>query len=133
MPTGTQLHIKPLVRMNPIDAITSAEAALVIAPPATPDELEELEGELAVRFPDELRTLLAHAARIDGGGVGTIDFTGRAMDYEDRDLFPGQRADGLPDGAVVGDLRQDEEKDAADDDDRHDDPDHTPSHRRIIP
>ncbi|MFL5927546.1 MAG: SMI1/KNR4 family protein [Gaiellaceae bacterium] len=82
--------------MNPIDAITSAEAALVIAPPATPDELEELEGELAVRFPDELRTLLAHAARIDGGGVGTIDFTGRAMDYEDRDLFPA----GLP---IAGD------------------------------
>jgi hypothetical protein len=45
-----------------------------------------------VPIPDELRALLAHTARVDGNGVGTIDFTGRTMDYEDRDLFPA----GLP-------------------------------------
>jgi SMI1 / KNR4 family (SUKH-1) len=82
--------------MNPVDAITSAGTALVIAPPASPEELERLTTELGVPLPDELRAVLAHTARVDGSGVGTIDFTGRAMDYEDRDLFPA----GLP---IAGD------------------------------
>jgi hypothetical protein len=40
--------------------------------------------------------VLAYTARIEGSGIGTIDFTGRTMDYEDRDLFPA----GLP---IAGD------------------------------
>jgi SMI1 / KNR4 family (SUKH-1) len=78
--------------MNPVDAITSAETALVIAPPATAGELDELAAELGVSLPEDLRAVLGHTARLDATGIGTIDFTGQTMDYEDRDLFPA----GLP-------------------------------------
>jgi hypothetical protein len=82
--------------MNPVDAITGAGAALVIAAPASLAELEELTGQLGVALPGELSAVLAHTTRVDGGAVGPIDFTGRSLDYEDRDLFPA----GLP---IAGD------------------------------
>ena len=78
--------------MDPVDALTSAHAALVIAPPAPPDDVDALATELGTPLPHELGAVLAYTARVDGSGVGTIDFTGRSMDYEDRDLFPA----GLP-------------------------------------
>ena len=46
--------------MNPVDAITSAQAALVIAPPATPEELDELE----VPLPEDLRAVLGLMQRL---------------------------------------------------------------------
>jgi hypothetical protein len=53
--------------MNPVDAITSAQAALVIAPPATPeelDELDELAAELDVPLPEDLRAVLGLVQRL---------------------------------------------------------------------
>lgn len=60
--------------------------------PAAPDGLaEELEAELGVELPRELRALLAHAQGIDGV-LDRIDFTGRSVSFEHTDIFPA----GLP-------------------------------------
>jgi hypothetical protein len=62
--------------------------ALELHPPPPPGEIEALETELGVRLPRVLRVLLERTGGIDGGPLGTIDFTGRTFDVEVRDIFP---------------------------------------------
>jgi cell wall assembly regulator SMI1 len=63
-----------------------------LAPAAPPEELERLEGELGLPLPRELRATLELTTGIDGGALESIDFTGRTLDVEVRELFPA----GLP-------------------------------------
>ena len=74
--------------MDPIEAIRNARPeALELMPPLSAPEIASLETELGHPLPDDLRVLLAHTAAIDGAPL-ELDFTGRTMDYEGRDLFP---------------------------------------------
>jgi hypothetical protein len=58
-----------------------------LTPPLTIAEIAELEAAVGVPFPRELVNLLGETAGIEDL-LGGVDFTGRTMDYEDRDLFP---------------------------------------------
>jgi len=74
--------------MDPIEAIRNARPeALELMPPLSAPEIASLETELGHPLPDDLRVLLGHTAAIDGAPF-ELDFTGRTMDYEGRDLFP---------------------------------------------
>src|SRR5205823_27590 len=74
--------------MDPIEAIESASAArLELAPPLSRRETDSLEVELGHRLADQLRRLLQYTAAI-GGATFELDFTGRTMDVEVRELFP---------------------------------------------
>src|SRR4029453_11951130 len=63
-------------------------ANLELQPPLTKCEIEELQVEVAAPLPRELRAVLEHTAGIDGTALDAIDFTGRDMSFEDRDVFP---------------------------------------------
>lgn len=93
--------------MDPVETIERAQATglvdedgdevtLELAPGRSPAEIEGLGAELGVPLPRELRELLAHTAGIDGTALDAIDFTGRSLSYEDKEVFPA----GLP---IAGD------------------------------
>jgi hypothetical protein len=93
--------------MDPVEAIRRAQAAklvdedgdevaLELAPGLSPAEIEGLGVELAVPLPRELRELLAYTAGIEGTALDAVDFTGRSLSYEDKEVFPA----GLP---IAGD------------------------------
>ena len=67
--------------MDPLEAIRRAqtEVELELAPGLPPSDVERLVAELSVPLPDDLRSLLAQTAGIDGGPLETIDFTGRSL------------------------------------------------------
>jgi cell wall assembly regulator SMI1 len=65
--------------------------ALDLGPGLSKSELESLEAEVGVPLPRELRAVLERTSAIDGA-LEQIDFSGRTLDFEDRDLFPS----GLP-------------------------------------
>ena len=81
-----------------MDAVEVIERACAERPelrlrPTPPrDEVDALETELGVPLPGDLRALLERAGGIDGGALGTIDFTGASFDVEISDIFPS----GLP-------------------------------------
>jgi SMI1 / KNR4 family (SUKH-1) len=57
-------------------------------PGATRGEIEQIEADLGISLPVELRTVLERTRGVDPD----VDLTGRTMDYEDREVFPS----GLP-------------------------------------
>jgi len=67
------------------------QVVLELGPGLSQRELETLEAEVGVPLPGELRAVLERAATIDGA-LEQIDFSGRTLSFEDRDLFPA----GLP-------------------------------------
>jgi len=84
--------------MAAVDEITRAQAsdlvdevgneiALELAPALSPAEIERLEDDAGVRLPRELRTVLEYTAAIEGAAAD-IDFTGRNLAFEAKDLFP---------------------------------------------
>ena len=75
--------------MDALDVIRRADVdGLELAPPLPPDEVARLEEELGAPPSRELRAVLGRTAAIAGTRLDRIDFTGRTMDYEDRDIFP---------------------------------------------
>ena len=85
-------------RVDPIEAIRRAQAAelvdedgheveLELHPGLAPEEIAAVEAEAGEPLPRELRTLLAYTAGLDGA-LETVDFTGRTLSFEDRDIFP---------------------------------------------
>jgi hypothetical protein len=64
------------------------EVVLELAPPLTEAEIEQLQAEVGVPLPRELRAVLEYTAGIDGTALDTIDFTGQSMAFEERNLFP---------------------------------------------
>lgn len=84
--------------MDPVAEIRQAQAAdlvdedgnsveLNLAPPLSAAEIENLEAEVGVPLPLELRGLLEHTSGIEGA-LESIDFTGRIFGFEARELFP---------------------------------------------
>jgi cell wall assembly regulator SMI1 len=84
--------------LDPIEAIRRArDAALVdedgnevvleLAPGLAEPEIDELEAEVGVPLPRDLRALLGHTAGIEGA-LESIDFTGRSLMFEAEDIFP---------------------------------------------
>jgi cell wall assembly regulator SMI1 len=84
--------------MDPIEAIRRAQATalvdedgnevvLEVAPGLTEREIDELQAEVGVPLPRELRMLLGHTTGIDGA-LETIDFTGRSHSLGAEDVFP---------------------------------------------
>ena len=65
---------------------------LELAPAAPAEELERLKGEVGLPLPRELRATLELTMGIEGSALESIDFTGRTLDVEVRELFPA----GLP-------------------------------------
>lgn len=83
--------------MDAVELIARARAdGLDVAPALGAHEIPRLEPELGAPLPGELRAVVEQTAAIGGTRLGEIDFSGRTMDYEDRDLFPS----GLP---IAGD------------------------------
>jgi len=85
--------------MDPVEAIRRAQGAelvdedgdavvLTLAPGLSATELEQLQAEIGAPLPRDLRAVLEHTAGIDDTALDGVDFTGRDMSYEDRDLFP---------------------------------------------
>jgi SMI1/KNR4 family protein SUKH-1 len=75
--------------VDPVEAIKGVQGGgLTLAPPLSVDRIARLQEELGAPLPRELRAVLGYTAGIEGTAVDGIDFTGRDMDYEDRDLFP---------------------------------------------
>ena len=85
-----------------VDALERARAAELVdergkpvtlrfAPPLPAAEIDALARELDAPLPHELRAVLEYTSGIDGP-LETIDFTGRTLDVEVRELFPA----GLP-------------------------------------
>jgi cell wall assembly regulator SMI1 len=88
--------------IDPIEEIERARSAelvdedgkpvvLTVEPGVPASEVAALEAELGLALPRELRTLLAYTAGLDGV-LDCIDFSGRVLSFEDRDIFPA----GLP-------------------------------------
>ena len=75
-----------------IERACAEHPELRLRPPPPRDEVDALETELGVPLPSDLRVLLERAGGIDGGPLGTIDFTGASFDVEISDIFPS----GLP-------------------------------------
>jgi hypothetical protein len=84
---------------DPVEAIRRAQAAelvdedgdevvLEFAPPLAPAELAQLEEEVGVPLPRELRTLLEHTSGIDGSALESVDFSGRTLDFGLEEVFP---------------------------------------------
>jgi hypothetical protein len=85
--------------MQAVEAIRRAqEASLVdedgdpvvleLAAPFSDSELEAVAAEVGAPLPSELRAVLEYSAGIEGSSLDGIDFTGRSMSFEDRDVFP---------------------------------------------
>ena len=85
--------------MQAVEAIRRAqEASLVdedgdpvvleLAAPLSDSELEGLATEVGAPLPSELRAVLEYTAGIEDSALDGIDFTGRSMSFEDRDVFP---------------------------------------------
>jgi cell wall assembly regulator SMI1 len=77
--------------LDPIEAIREAEHAnlgVELQPPLSQGDIDDLEAEAGAPLPGELRAVLEHTAGIDGTDLDAIDFTGRDMSFEDRDVFP---------------------------------------------
>jgi cell wall assembly regulator SMI1 len=68
-------------------ALKQSDVEVRIRDGLTSDEIAELETEVGAPLPRELVVLLAETAGIDGVLAG-VDFTGRTLDFEDRDVFP---------------------------------------------
>jgi hypothetical protein len=60
---------------------------LELAPGLANEEIDELQAEVGVPLPRELRRLLAHTAGIDGV-LESVDFTGRTQDLGMEEVFP---------------------------------------------
>jgi cell wall assembly regulator SMI1 len=84
--------------MTAIEHITTAQQAKLVdadgepvrlefAPALGADQIDSLEKEAGQPLPEELRSLLSFCSGIDGCLDG-IDFTGRNMAFEQREVFP---------------------------------------------
>src|SRR5262245_30647540 len=84
--------------MTAVEHITNAQQAklvdedgeparLELSPALGADEIDSLEKEAGQPLPEELRSLLSFCSGIDGCLDG-IDFTGRGMAFEHREVFP---------------------------------------------
>lgn len=84
--------------MTAIEHITNVQQAklvdengepvrLELSPALGADEIDSLEKEAGQPLPEELRSLLSFCSGIDGCLVG-IDFTGRDMAFEQKEVFP---------------------------------------------
>lgn len=60
---------------------------LELSPALSVDQIDSLEKEVGLPLPEELRSILSFCSGIDGCLDG-IDFTGRSMSFELRDVFP---------------------------------------------
>jgi hypothetical protein len=67
------------------------DVTLDLRPALSPVEIDDLQAEIGVPLPVDLRSLLEMTTGFDGP-LETIDFTGRSLSFEDRDIFPS----GLP-------------------------------------
>jgi hypothetical protein len=85
--------------MDPLEAIRRAQATrlvdedgdeveLQLAPGLQAADIQRLADEVGVPLSRELRTILERTARIDGGPLETIDFTGRSFSFGAPDTFP---------------------------------------------
>jgi cell wall assembly regulator SMI1 len=76
--------------LDPVEAIRQAQAGaqLELEPPLSQGEIDDLRAGVGAPLPRELRAVLEHTAGIDGTELDAIDFTGRDMQFEDRDVFP---------------------------------------------
>jgi len=88
--------------MNAIEHIQAARQARLVdedgedvtielMAPLTPEQIDSLQNDVGQPLPEELRSLLAFCAGIEGCLDG-IDFTGSTMDFAQEDVFP----NGLP-------------------------------------
>src|SRR5512134_3429707 len=83
-------HIREAQQANLVDE-DGERVVIELAPPLTSVDIDELQKRVGQPLPEELRTLLAFCAGLDGCLDG-IDFTGRAMSFEQAEIFP----NGLP-------------------------------------
>jgi len=83
-------HIKAAQEAKLVDEDGEA-VAIELAAPLTSEQVDSLQEEVGQPLPEELRTLLAFCSGIDGCLDG-IDFTGRSMAFEQKEVFP----NGLP-------------------------------------
>jgi cell wall assembly regulator SMI1 len=67
------------------------QVSLELTPPLTTVQIDELQEQLKLPLPRELRDLLAFCSGIEGGAV-EIDFTGTSMAFAHEEVFPA----GLP-------------------------------------
>jgi hypothetical protein len=83
--------------VDPVEAIARARelvdedgdaVVLMLEPGLSAAELEELHAEVGAPLSRDLRVVLEHTAGIDRTALAGIDFTGRDLSYEDRDVFP---------------------------------------------
>ncbi len=85
--------------MNPLQTILAAgeseridddgeAVALELLPGLTSGELESFAATLPFALPDAVRELVLHCRGIEGSVADVVDFTGRDLDYEQREIFP---------------------------------------------
>jgi cell wall assembly regulator SMI1 len=94
---GNTLYIP--ANLDPVDAIRRAQeanlvdedgdaVALELQPALSENEIEALAAEVGAPLPRDLRAVLAYTSGLDGTALDAIDFTGRDVSFEDRDVFP---------------------------------------------
>ena len=72
-----------------IEAALAADADLELEPPASPAEIAEIEAEVGVPLPGELRALLGRTGAIAGSlAADVIDFTGGGEGTDFLGMFP---------------------------------------------